>query len=343
MGTLRMKSRLKVSGLLIAFIFILNTSLSVSAAYTIHVSANEAPEDGLCYDLYQIYTYQNIPDDLVMNVFEYSQKAFVEKVGSEGTIVNPSTDADYTGLELNKSYEVEDGVYLLVVRTKENDSTVVKTTTVANATTSISTTYITSLVTCSFYNNRTYITQPMLISGSDDIVLKMTEGPANIGSIRIVKELPLFYNGAENATFVYQVDAYYPTEINLYSSEVYALTFTENGSKEIIVDGLPLDAIVKVTEIYSGATYYSTVAGEKGNMVQVAINHISENDNDVVYFKNIYDGTTKGGGGVTNRFEFVLADGMGQWKWTQVYGNDKTVNGLSDKFLKQILTLGGDN
>ncbi|MBQ1994073.1 MAG: hypothetical protein II243_06380, partial [Lachnospiraceae bacterium] len=160
-----------------------------------------------------------------------------------------------------------------------------------------------------------------------NVVLKMQAEPAT-GSIMIDKKLVDYFGNAENATFVFRVDTYYPDENTLYSSEVYSTTFNAAGTKSIKIDGLPIGSTVKVYEIYSGINYNSSIASDQSLNVVV-----KEDETERVEFTNKYNRRTTGGGGITNHFEYDVTDGLGNWIWFNKTDNTETLNGLSGKFL----------
>ena len=162
------------------------------------------------------------------------------------------------------------------------------------------------------------------------VMLKMQADPAT-GSIQINKKLVNYYANAENATFVFQVDTYFPDQNTLFSSEVYSTTFTAAGTKSIRVDGLPIGSFVKIYEIYTGANYTASIESNKSLNVVVREDEVAEVD-----FTNTYNEKTSGGGGITNHFEYDVTDGSGNWIWFNNLDNTETLNGLSSKFLSLI-------
>lgn len=331
-----------------------------------------SPEDGtLVYDLYKIADvtayqgelffeptekYQELQSDAKKeNWNEVAQKALAMTVGKEGSFVNEPENATYTGCALNTRRQVEPGVYLLVTRANQKDKTVVTQITTAGADIYDGTDMTDGLATMTLLDINTFRVMPQLIcvpyNNTDrnqnaevqkrewqyeqHIVLKMEEDPAT-GSIEIEKTLVDYYGNAENATFVFQVDTFYPTENDLYQSEVYSIQFTQAGTKKIRIDGLPLGATIKIMEIYSGANYTASITAPDAVHVVVSADSVP-----VARFTNTYNGKMAGGGGVTNYFKYQIADGTGEWSWEQKTDNTTTANGLENKILDLIKRLTG--
>lgn len=150
---------------------------------------------------------------------------------------------------------------------------------------------------------------------------KLTTKPA-CGSIEIEKTLDLYFQDAENAIFVFQADTYYPNENTLYSSEVYSISFEGPGTKKVLVEGLPIGAIVKVKEIYHGINYKPVNVSQEPQTVTV-----QESFTNVVHFDNTYDEKTGGGGGITNHFTYKQGEESAEWTLTQTKDNTETQNG----------------
>lgn len=329
-----------------------------------------APEDGtIVYDLYKVADaiekngdlsfelvekYQPLKDDFENNDWtKAAQQALVLTVGEEGSLVNEPEQAEYTGCSLNTKKQVKAGVYLLLARGSKENSTIVTNVVTAGADIYKGTNMTDGLVTMSLLGINTFRIMPQLIcvpgrEVSEDttsqvkmgewlydqkIVLKMEEDPAT-GSIEIEKTLVDYYGNAENATFVFQVDTFYPTPDKLYQSEVYSIQFNKAGTKKIRIDGLPLGATIKIMEIYSGVNYTASIAAPDSINVVVAADSVP-----VARFTNTYNGKKAGGGGVTNYFKYNVTDGVGEWSWEQKSDNTTTKNGLTNKLLDQILSL----
>lgn len=279
-----------------------------------------------------------------------AQQALTLAVGGEDTVVNTPSGADYMGLPLDTENAVSKGLYLLVARETQDNRSVVKSVSAVDA--DGGNDYATSqYAVCITAGADVYTILPQIVcvptklslDGStvvsttadgtwvydQQIVLKMSVEPAS-GAIRIDKTLT-GHTGDEKVVCVFQVDAYYPTENSLYSSEVYSVTFDGDGSKSLLIEGLPIGASVHVTEVYSGANYKSsvpapgyleaTVRGEE--TVSVAFTNTRDNE--------------RSGGGVTNHFTY----GGGSWNWTQAADNTQTINGNRDAVLTQDSGLDG--
>ncbi len=129
------------------------------------------------------------------------------------------------------------------------------------------------------------------------------------GSLEIVKTLQS-YETKDPATFVFQVEATLGEGENAQKvySNVVSLSFTAPGQKTKLIEKLPVGAHVTVTEIYSGAVY-SLVTDDTQTTV------IPANDIASVAFTNDYNNTNKGGGAVTNQFDYGEDN---NWGWTKI-------------------------
>lgn len=280
---------------------------------------------------------------------ELSQKLAGGILGAEGSYVNKPDKAAYTGIGIGVSQEVEKGLYLLVVRGSGENSTVVRKVTVSGSDIDREDSVTDRLTTYTLLGDHSFTALPMLVcvpgkitpDGSAayfvneagewvydlNVTLKMEADPAT-GSIKINKTLVNYYGDAQNATFVFRVDTYFPDEDTLFGSEVYSAVFDSKGTKSITIDGLPIGALVKVYEVYTGANYTSSIrTGESLNVV-VMQDEIKEVD-----IENTYNGKTHGGGGVINRFEYNITDGGAGWLWSSESDNTTTANGASNRFL----------
>lgn len=111
----------------------------------------------------------------------------------------------------------------------------------------------------------------------------------------------------DKATFVFQIDI---TNGDKTESKVEALTFDAAGKQSAHITGLPAGAKVKVTEVYSGASY--DLKSENGVETEIKANdEYSQADAPVaeVSFINEDNGHTNGGYGVVNHFE-LKDDGL---------------------------------
>lgn len=318
----------------------------------------EKKNSGFQYDWLEEYASletmyeQAISDDsnqkLDWNIL--AQEAMIKAVGDKGSIVNESARAAYSGLKLEEPHAIEKGLYLLIARGSLPDKTVVESTPVYSADLENPKIESHQLVTHTWLDEYTFTVQPVMIcvptkmSGDkviapdtsvdgewiydQQITLKMIEDPAT-GSILINKELNGYYKDMENATFVFQVDTYYPTQDELYSSEVYSMTFDKSGKKSLQIDGLPVGANIKIMEIYSGANFTASIeAPDSLNVV------VGKDDVTVAEFTNTYNGNKTGGGGITNHFTF---DEEKDWYWEQKADNTITSNGVTDILLQSVM------
>ena len=139
-------------------------------------------------------------------------------------------------------------------------------------------------------------------------------------SIRITKQLNDYSALQGPATFVFQADAVNAKGENVFSN-VYAMTFTGAGTQELVVENLPVDSTVTVTEVYSGATY--TPDGE-GKVTLTARPMVKNDDGtesipveNEAGFTNNYTHRRTYGTTITNKFSYV----DGQWQLVQDYSN----------------------
>lgn len=135
------------------------------------------------------------------------------------------------------------------------------------------------------------------------------ERAVRFGSLEIVKTLQQ-YEVKDPATFVFQVDAFLgeaPNEQKVFS-DVVSISFTPGSTnqKSKRIDNLPVGARVVVTEVYSGSVYHLVTEPEQTTTIEA-------NTVVPVAFTNDYSRTDKGGGAVTNHFDYD--DG---WKWTAI-------------------------
>lgn len=164
------------------------------------------------------------------------------------------------------------------------------------------------------------------------VTLKPQQGP-RYGNLNIVKNLSEYVagpEGAETASFVFQVDAYTANpqenaDAVLVYSDVFEAEFDRGGSKTIPVEGLiPVGSYVIVTEVYSGAAYRLEEGQQGTRTVLVPTPDNPAPDNiATVEFTNVYHGTTTNGGAVTNHFGYNEGGreaGNNEdtgWNWTQ--------------------------
>lgn len=137
-----------------------------------------------------------------------------------------------------------------------------------------------------------------------ETALKLEQSP-RYGSLEIVKRLAS-YETKDPATFVFEVEAVLKDKV-VYS-DVVSLSFTEPGEKKVLLEKLPVGAQVTVTEVYSGAVYKPTSSAEQTVVIEAEKAVWTVFDND-------YNETNKGGGSVTNRFDYSPDSG---WGWTKI-------------------------
>ena len=105
----------------------------------------------------------------------------------------------------------------------------------------------------------------------------------------------------QNTTFGDKIDI---TNGDKKESKVEALTFDKVGDQSVHLTGLPAGAVVKVTEVYSGASY--DLKSDNGVETVIKANdEYSQADAPVaeVSFVNDVNNSTNGGYGVINHFE----------------------------------------
>ena len=185
--------------------------------------------------------------------------------------------------------------------------------------------------------NYTYTFTPYLVSlptnnyysgngASDDWIYDLTkehnsavglkpEQHVRYGNLVINKEL-VDHNATfgNNATFVFQIDI--TTLDNKKETRIEELTFNAAGSHSVTIKKIPAGSHVKVTEVYSGASY--ELASAKSQETDIIANPEKETEVEFkpaeVSFINKHDGRTNGGYGVKNNFKL---DENGQYQYTE--------------------------
>lgn len=132
------------------------------------------------------------------------------------------------------------------------------------------------------------------------------ETDVRYGSLEIIKDL-LTYEDSYEATFVFQVEAVLDGE-RVYS-DVVTMSFTEPGRKQLLIDNIPIGAVVTVTEVYSGAGYTLVSQEPPGTLT------ITAGEPASVTFTNDYENHRTGGLGITNHFTYSIEEG--EWEWVQ--------------------------
>ena len=185
--------------------------------------------------------------------------------------------------------------------------------------------------------NYTYTFTPYLVSlptnnyysgngASDDWIYDLTkehnsavglkpEQHVRYGNLVINKEL-VDHNATfgNNATFVFQIDI--TTLDEKTETRIEELTFSAAGSHSVTIEKIPAGSHVKVTEVYSGASY--ELASAKSQETDIIANPEKETEVEFkpaeVSFINKHDGRTNGGYGVKNNFKL---DENGQYQYTE--------------------------
>ena len=185
--------------------------------------------------------------------------------------------------------------------------------------------------------NYTYTFTPYLVSlptnnyysgngASDDWIYDLTkesnsavglkpEQHVRYGNLVINKEL-VDHNATfgNNATFVFQIDI--TTLDKKTETRIEELTFNAAGSQSVTIEKIPAGSHVKVTEVYSGASY--ELASAKSQETDIIANPEKETEVEFkpakVSFINKHDGRTNGGYGVKNNFKLDETD---QYQYTE--------------------------
>lgn len=185
--------------------------------------------------------------------------------------------------------------------------------------------------------NYTYTFTPYLVSlptnnyysgngASDDWIYDLTkeynsavglkpEQHVRYGNLVINKEL-VDHNATfgNNATFVFQIDI--TTLDEKKETRIEELTFSAAGSHSVTIEKIPAGSHVKVTEVYSGASY--ELASAKSQETDIIANPEKETEVEFkpakVSFINKNDGRTNGGYGVKNNFKL---NENGQYQYTK--------------------------
>lgn len=130
--------------------------------------------------------------------------------------------------------------------------------------------------------------------------------PARIrryGNVRILKALTSYNASMGDVTFVFDVNARDPETGETVYSNVVSATFSAAGTQEILVEHLPAESVVTVTEIYSGANCQIT-SSDDGPGTVVAEELAGGTEPVTFRFTNAYDEDARNGYGVENRFRY---------------------------------------
>lgn len=177
--------------------------------------------------------------------------------------------------------------------------------------------YLVSLLTNNYYSGN---------GASDDWIYDLTkeynsavglkpEQHVRYGNLVINKEL-VDHNATfgNNATFVFQIDI--TTLDKKKETRIEELTFSAAGSHSVTIEKIPAGSHVKVTEVYSGASY--ELASAKSQETDIIANPEKETEVEFkpaeVSFINKHDGRTNGGYGVKNNFKLDEND---QYQYTK--------------------------
>lgn len=183
--------------------------------------------------------------------------------------------------------------------------------------------------------NYTYTFTPYLVSlptnnyysgdgASDDWIYNLTDSNAvglkpeqhvRYGDLVISKKLENHNATFGNkATFVFQIDI--TTLDEKKETRIEELTFSAAGNDSVTITKIPAGSHVKVTEVYSGASY--ELASAKSQETDIIANPEKETEIEFrpaeVSFINKHDGRTNGGYGVKNNFKL---DENGQYQYTK--------------------------
>ena len=175
--------------------------------------------------------------------------------------------------------------------------------------------YLISLPTNNYYNNNhTNDDWIYNLTGSNAVGLK-PEQHVRYGDLVIKKELK-DHNATfgDKATFVFQIDI--TTLDEKKETRIEELTFSAAGNDSVTITKIPAGSHVKVTEVYSGASY--ELASAKSQKTDIIANPEKETEVEFkpaeVSFINKHDGRTNGGYGVKNNFKL---DENGQYQYTK--------------------------
>lgn len=177
--------------------------------------------------------------------------------------------------------------------------------------------YLVSLPTNNYYNGK---------DASDNWIYDLTkemnsavglkpEEHVRYGDLVISKKLEN-HNATfgDKATFVFQIDI--TTLDEKKETRIEELTFSAAGNDSVTITKIPAGSHVKVTEVYSGASY--ELASAKSQETDIIANPEKETEVEFrpaeVSFINKHDGRTNGGYGVKNNFKL---DENGQYQYTK--------------------------
>ena len=172
--------------------------------------------------------------------------------------------------------------------------------------------YLVSLPTNNYYSN-----------GNDDWIYDLTkeynsavglkpEEHARYGDLKINKTLA-HHNATtgKKATFVFKIEI---TPLKgKTETRIESLDFEAAGDSSVTITKIPAGATVKVTEVYSGASYKLISENDQETTI-VATDKDAKGDPASVSFTNDVDDNMDGGYGVRNNFKL---DENGQYQYTE--------------------------
>ena len=150
------------------------------------------------------------------------------------------------------------------------------------------------------------------------------EAEPQFGHLEIRKELLNYNETLGQTTFVFSVEAIdadgnllYDSENKPVYSEVVSTTHEGLAAETVTLDKIPAGVTVRVTEIYSGASYEIEGAVSQDVLIwsDAAVGQTVGGtvvETAAVTFENKYNGGNRGGYGVTNEF----TSGNEGWEWT---------------------------
>lgn len=177
--------------------------------------------------------------------------------------------------------------------------------------------YLVSLPTNNYYNiedeanrNDDWI---YALTDSNAIGLKPEEH-ARYGDLKINKTLAN-HNATtgKKATFVFQIEIT-PLKSNKTETRIESLDFEAAGNSSVTITKIPAGAKVKVTEVYSGASYKLTSANDQKATIVATDRGATNTTPASVSFTNDIDNNMNGGYGIRNNFKL---DKYNQYQYTE--------------------------
>lgn len=305
-------------------------------------------------DAYSDLSLDNL--DTAKAQVELEQAVAEIAIGGQTPVATGKADEEISGLSAGLYLAVTRGTeltdvseYLTTVTTLlgDNESTETSIATLAYSDVSIFTfePQLISVPTKGADEETNIIDPSKIVSTSDEgewnykisTVLKPGVQP-RYGKLEIRKSLLTFEKlesgEVDPATFVFSVDATITkgegddaVTTSVYSN-VVSLAFSSAGQKSVLLDNIPIGSTVTVTEVYSGANYKQVSVDPEPVIIQA-------DEIATVEFTNDYTGTRRGGGSLTNNFEYNEGAGEtegstegsteGTWNWTQLDDNSSNV------------------